>query len=228
MHFVMNIMVIISFILSKIRVFWDDFYFFIIQKPLLMLNSKNRIKINGRLRNCVVKIYGAGNDILIGNSCTLNKVIIEVYGTQNQLILHDGVQMAEGGRIRIEDIGNCVDVGENTHLINVFLSVCDNNTNLTIGKDCLFSSDVIVRTSDSHSIINDKGIRINKGADVIIGNHVWICNGVRIMKGSRIGSNSIIGSSSLVAGTVINDNELAVGIPCKVIKKNISWSENRI
>lgn len=171
---------------------------------------------------------GGGNSCLIERGAILNKMRIDITGHNNKLVIRSGVNFAEGGRIRIEDDGNVVEVGENTTLINCFLSSADRNTSLIIGKNCLFSSDVIIRTSDAHSIINNTGERVNQGVDVVIGDHVWICNGVKIMKGTRIGSDSIIGSNAMLTGQLVESNCLAVGSPCKIVKTGVKWSKTRI
>ena len=57
----------------------------------------------------------------------------------------------------------------------------------------------------------------NKG-DIIIGNDVWIGGGVKVMPGVTIGNNVVIGGGSVVVKD-IPDNSIAVGNPCKVIKK---------
>ncbi len=224
----MPVVPLMIYLIKKIKCIFYDICFICFQKPFLLLNKQNKITIKGKLRKCVVSVMGNNNCVYIEKGCCLYKTEIEITGKNNTLILHKGVRMVEGGRIRIEDKDNLVEVGEDTQLINVFLSSCDVGTKLSIGKNSLFSSDVIVRTSDSHSIIDENGMRINNGADVYIGDHVWICNGARILKGSSIGSNSIVGSNSLVAGQTIQDNELAVGNPSRVVKRNVNWSQRRI
>lgn len=54
--------------------------------------------------------------------------------------------------------------------------------------------------------------------DTIIGNDVWIGQNVTIMPGVRIGNGVIIGANSVVASN-IPSYHIAVGNPCRVIKK---------
>lgn len=100
---------------------------------------------------------------------------------------------------------------------------------LTIcGKDCMFSNTIIVRTSDSHAIIDTiTHKRINPAKNVIIGDHVWIAPSTTIMKGAKIGSNTIIGSHTLVTKE-IPSNVLAVGMPAKIVKEGVTWSREDI
>ena len=51
-----------------------------------------------------------------------------------------------------------------------------------------------------------------------IGDHVWICAGAMILPGVTIGAGSIIGAGSVVTKD-IPPNCLAVGNPCKVIRR---------
>ena len=205
-----------------------DMHFLCFQKPMLLLDRKNLFKIGGKLRNCKIIINGTNNNIIIEKGCVLNKVFIEITGSRNTLILHKNVAMPEGGRLRLEDFDNTIEVQDNTTLINVFLSSADHDTKLTIGKNCLFSSDVIIRTSDSHSILNQEGERINPGNNVSIGDHTWICNGVRIMKGTNIGSECVVGSNTMIAGMKTGNHELIIGNPAKTAKTDIQWKKERI
>lgn len=54
--------------------------------------------------------------------------------------------------------------------------------------------------------------------DTIIGNDVWIGQNVTILPGVHIGAGAIIGANSVVASN-IPAYHIAVGNPCKVIKK---------
>ena len=62
----------------------------------------------------------------------------------------------------------------------------------------------------------------NKGLEyakpIKIGNNVWIGGNVIVLPGVNIGDNVVIGAGSVV-NKDIPSNSMAVGIPCKVIKK---------
>ena len=103
-------------------------------------------------------------------------------------------------------------------------------TECIIGRDCMFSMDIILMTNDgSHSIFDvetRKNINstreINKKRKIIIGNHVWVGIRATILYNTLIGDGSIIGAESLVKNKIPN-NCIAAGNPAKVIKKNIAW-----
>ncbi len=60
------------------------------------------------------------------------------------------------------------------------------------------------------------GLEIAK--PITIGNNVWIGAGSTILAGVNIGDNTVIGAGSVVTKS-IPDNVVAVGIPCKVVRK---------
>ena len=51
-----------------------------------------------------------------------------------------------------------------------------------------------------------------------VGNDVWVGADVSVMPGVKIGNNVVIGAGSIVTKD-ITDNVIAVGNPCRVIKK---------
>ena len=84
--------------------------------------------------------------------------------------------------------------------------------NVYIGPGCHFYT-------SHHSI--DKELR-NKGLEyatkITIGNDVWFGGNVTVLPGVNIGNNVVIGAGSVVTKD-IPDNTIAVGNPCKVIKR---------
>lgn len=102
-------------------------------------------------------------------------------------------------------------------------------TKLSIGNDCLFSSNINITTTDSHTITdNSTGKRINPSRNVSIGNHVWVGRGVGIGKGVVIADNNVIGAASYVAKSNLETNTILAGVPARIIKSNINWNAQRI
>lgn len=101
---------------------------------------------------------------------------------------------------------------------------------VVIGEDCLFSSQIQIRTGDSHSILDQKtGARINPSKDIEIGKHVWIGNDVKILKGVKVGEHSIIGTGAILSGGNYPSHSVIGGIGHgKVLKTGIDWTPQRI
>lgn len=105
----------------------------------------------------------------------------------------------------------------------------EDGTSIIIGEDCMFSNNIIVRTSDSHPILDiTTGERLNKADNIQIGNHVWVAPNTKIMKGSKIADGCIIGSDTTVSKEFNRPNCLIVGRPPKIIKDNVTWNRDKI
>lgn len=89
----------------------------------------------------------------------------------------------------------------------------------------MLSTEIEVRTSDSHSIISlTEKKKLNHEKGVFIGDHVWIAKRSLIQKGSVIPEDNIIGFGSMVNKPLIGSNKTFVGVPVKEVKSNVTWS----
>ncbi len=90
---------------------------------------------------------------------------------------------------------------------------------IRIGKKVSISHNVYIYTANKLSNQDlSKNILNKSQGDVIIGDFVWIGAFVFIKEGVRIGHNSVVGAHSVVTKD-IPANSIAVGNPCRVIKK---------
>lgn len=201
------------------------------RKKVRQLLSRNVLKINNRGGCYKIKkmVRGANNCLVIGAGSFLNNVSIHIIGKDNVIEFGERVRIGKNCRFWIEGNHCKIIVDDNTTFTQkVHFNVQEDNSEIVCGKDCMFSNMIIVRTSDSHAIWDMKTQkRINPAKNVNIGDHVWIAPNSTIMKGVTIGSNTIIGSHTLVTKS-IPDSVLAVGMPAKVIKENITWSREDI
>jgi len=118
-------------------------------------------------------------------------------------------------------------IGKNlsaTHRLGIY-GHSEPNISIKIGDDCMFGSDVILRASDAHSIIDLTTNQItNIGKNIELGNHVWICRDVEIMKNINISDNVVIASKAIVTKSCTEPYSIYGGIPAKLIKSNVDWS----
>lgn len=143
-------------------------------------------------------------------------------GSNNRLVIGDGVISAEGGTIKLEDECNTIRIGRGTSFINAFIAASDYNTEITFGERCMVSNQVVIRNSDVHSILNAEGQRINHGRSTHIGNHVWVGYGATIGAGSIAGTQAVVPERDFPEGVVIAGN------PAKVVKEGVNWCGERI
>lgn len=175
------------------------------------------------------QVQGVSNHLIIGKGCILNNVVIHIRGNNNTIEFDENVKVGKGCSFWCEG-NNCeIFIGKGTTFTQkVHFNCQEDNSRIECGEDCMFSNNIIVRTSDSHAILDIKTMeRINPAKDITIGNHVWIAPKSMIMKGVKIGHNVIIGSNTIVTKDIPN-NVLAVGMPAKIVKEGVTWSRKDI
>ena len=104
----------------------------------------------------------------------------------------------------------------------VYISTAE-GVSVVIGDDCMIATGVEIRADDAHPFFDViSGKRINESKNISIGNHVWIGAKATILSGGNIENGSILGYGSILKDNIPN-NCVAVGVPAKIIKKNIAW-----
>jgi len=114
------------------------------------------------------------------------------------------------------DYGYNIEIGENFYS-NHNLVILDPakvifGDNVFIGPNCGFYT-------AGHPIDykeRNKGLEYAK--PIVVGNNVWFGGNVTVLPDVTIGNNCIIGAGSVVTKN-IEDDSIAVGNPCKIIKK---------
>lgn len=209
----------------------SQYLWFLVKKPIYLLSYNcggNRFICKGIMLNCTLDISGNNNYVEIQDGVKLINTKIMISGNGHKLIIRKGTSFLEGGRFLVQDENNLIDIGENTVIVDCFFAVRDYKTRIVIGRECLFSAKVVIRTSDAHSILNSKNERINHGCDTIVGDRVWIGYGANVLKGCVIGSDSIIGTQCVVSSLKAPDGSVVVGSPARIVKQGVHWTKERI
>ena len=167
-----------------------------------------------------VVVEGARNTIRIGRDVVL-KASITLAGSGGLVEIADGCKV--DGIIRIvRGEGGVIRIGPGTTIVHAALTMHESNT-ITLGADCMISSEVHMDVSDMHPIYDRAtGERANPAQPITLGDHVWVGKRVVVSKGAVIGSGSVIGAGSLVVGRV-PERVVAVGTPARVVRENIEW-----
>ena len=194
----------------------------------IKIGKSNKFIIsNAVLKNCIVDIQGRNCYLEIGEHCELSNCVIRIFGDDCKL------SVGSEGIFRectfwLEDSGSSILIGDKVRMTGKIGMGVVEGTGLTIGDDCLFSSDIQIMTTDSHSILDlSTGSRINPSKDVTIGRHVWVCRGVTIGKGVVVAANVVIGAASYVSKSVTESNSIVAGVPAKIIKRGVDWDQYR-
>ena len=164
---------------------------------------------------------GGYNELIVEEGCRLKKCCFRFFGENNRIIIKNDCKLIELDVWCSE--GSTIIIHNNTHIVgNVHMAAIE-RTKISVGKECLFSSEIVIRTGDSHSILNSNGNRINESRDILIDDHVWIGQRVTILKGAVIGKDCVIGTGSIVTGNIFEKGSIIAGVPSKIVKSGITW-----
>ena len=180
---------------------------------------------SGLLWHCKIRCSGKNNVIICRG--VLHNCVIDIHGDNNRIEIGEHTTVCYG-EIYMEDNDNAIYIGKHTCLAGKNHLACTEGRKIIIGDHCLFSSEIVLRTGDSHSILDCEGNRTNQAKDIVIDNHVWIGYRVLINKGVHICEDSIVGTGSVVTKTIEEKNVLMAGNPAKIVKHNVSWCKERI
>ncbi|MGR5287920.1 acyltransferase [Vibrio maritimus] len=174
--------------------------------------------------SCTVNIVsGRNNSLVIGHKCSLTGSMM-LSGSNNAIRIDGDIE-------ENFSIGLCLIVQEDENTIHLKSGVTaqdatlvvQRGTSIIIEEDCMLSYGVVIRTTDSHAVIDmDKKAIINAPADVVIGQHVWLCEKTIILKGTKIAGGSILCAGAVATGSY-PPNCLIAGIPAKVKRTQTTW-----
>ena len=114
------------------------------------------------------------------------------------------------------DYGYNIEIGENFYSNhNLVILDC---AKVTIGNNVLIGPNCGFYTAEHPLEVNLRNKGLEYARPISIGNNVWLGGGVTVLSDVTIGDNVVIGAGSVVTKN-IPENSIAVGNPCKVIKK---------
>ena len=99
---------------------------------------------------------------------------------------------------------------------------------ISFGRDCLVAWNVTIIDGDGHFITGNDNTILNWPREITIGDHTWIASGATILKGVKFESDTIVSANALVTGVFSENNIIVGGVPCRIVKRNISWKEEWI
>lgn len=179
-----------------------------------------------RMKKSTIKIKGQGNTLTIGEHCTLTNCEIRLYGRHNHIEIGDNVRFKAGRIFLFDTSGQHIKIGSETTVEQAEL-LSDEAASIDIGRDCMLSRDIVIRTGDKHSILDaESGQRLNPARDIRLEDRVWIGRAVQILKGSHLSADTVVAACSVVTREFTQTNVVVAGIPAKVVKTGIRWNRD--
>lgn len=114
------------------------------------------------------------------------------------------------------DYGYNITLGENFYA-NHNMVILD-AAPVTFGDNVFIAPNCCFTTAGHPLDVEQRNKGLEYARPITVGNNVWIGAGVTVLPGVTIGDNVTIGAGSLVNRDIPADS-VAVGVPCKVIKK---------
>ena len=195
---------------------------------IVLIKANGKKVYNPKIKNLNIKFGGRNNYVEIHEPFSIEDKVHITGGSDNKIIigannLHRYTRVLMGSK-------NTLLIGKNTTTVGLavhMFSGCERT--VTIGDDCMFAWDVMIRTTDAHTVYDTKTKQaINLPKDVTIGNHVWITANSTVLKGTKIASNCMIGTGSILNKEYNEENCMIAGSPAKVIKRGINWDRRGV
>ena len=176
-----------------------------------------------KAKNTAENVVGNGNVVQLPKN---SMITVYIRGNNNRVIVEETTHNP-GFAITLfagtEPVNNCtVHIGKNFSVGSGEIRICEDNTIVEIGDDCMFSDDIKLFASDTHTILRDGKVS-NIGKHIKIGNHVWLGHGATVLKNTTIPDNSIVGARSVVVGMIRENGSIIAGNPARVIRAGVNW-----
>ena len=217
---------------NSIVPFIDNFVYRIDKK-----GKVKRLSFFSKISGLKIRLSGTDNKIYVHMPFRFEDCEIEMCGTNNVIIIEPPSELTAVGiaglkiRMRQNRRRRLLHIKKGFSIRSGTFIVAGHNRKIIIGKDCLFSANINLRTNDAHHIYDAKtDILLNAEQDIIIGDKVWCGQKITILKGSIVPPNSVIGTGSIYTHSSEKnpdmeqiDGNIYAGIPARCVKKHIYW-----
>lgn len=178
------------------------------------------------LRAIRVESHGRRARLEIGEGARLVGCKITFIGDDCRLTIGAGSHLT-GTELWMEDPGSSISIGDGALMYDCHIAATE-GTSITLGTNAMVSSQVHIRSGDSHSILDaSTGERINPARSVEIADRVWFGARSMALKGARIGPDSIVAAGSVVTGSS-GPGCILAGAPAKPVRSGVRWKRERI
>lgn len=184
-----------------------------------------RVVANETAEGNVIKIY---KPVKFAKGCSLDLRCkgMEIVLNSTRYVYNFQLLTATGAK------NNKLHIGKNCSMWSgISFNLTEDNAQLYIGDECMFSKDIEIWASDGHSIVDLSG-KVPKVVNVTknvtkIGNHCWLGADIKILKEVVIGDNTVVGTGSIVTRSYEKGNCVLAGNPAKCVRENCTWDRKR-
>jgi len=217
---------------TKIKILGDNNIFsahkdsFFKKTSLFIKNNNNKFcfKKKSLFKNCHIIVEGFNNVLYIDKETLLRDSYIKIEGNNNKIFIGSNCCL-KNLTIDMKNENSLIKIGDKTSIEEARITSFE-PYKIEIGKDCMFSADIVIMNTDVHRIYDiDTKLKTNEGKSINIGNHVWLGMRAIILKGVTIGDNSIVAAGSIVTKDV-KANTIVSGNPARQVKENKNWSRD--
>lgn len=157
------------------------------------------------VRNCVLELNAERTVFALGYSSVVLSSLFQTLPPFGLFSIAPGLTFRDGGDLFIHEGGH-----------------------IAIGEDCMFSTDIAMRTSDSHGLYDiESGKRINLSVPITVHRHVWLSRQAAVNKGAVIEEDVVVGFRSLASG-LLKARSVYAGWPARQVRKNTTWDRAMI
>ena len=175
------------------------------------------------LKKVTIKLRGSNNRLCFGENVTLNHCEIRLSGNDNLIEIGDNARFSSGKIYLNDTSGQHIRIGAETTVQGAYLLI-DEAASIDIGRDCMLSTDIMIRTGDKHSILDAaSGQRINPSQDIHIADRVWIGRSATLLKGTVLQPETIVATRALVCREFTEGHCVIAGIPAEIVKRGVRW-----
>ena len=168
-----------------------------------------------------ININGSNNSVIINGS---NKNISYRINVSNNTNISIGNNVLTNMNPNLEisaDDNSTISIGDNTTFVNKCRIYAGAGSKISIGRNCMFSTDILVACNPVIAGITscDNSILVN--------DYVWIGWGASLQQGCNINKGCIVAAQTVVENEVPS-NSLVAGDPSKIIRSNVTWHRNNM
>lgn len=189
---------------------------------IIQESDNNRISPVERIDGVAISFAGDNNVITFSKGTKFSGCRFTISGNNSRITI--GASKYGIYNLQVYATHSQLVIGNDFSCWGCDMRLHEPNSEISIGNDCMFSSEIALYATDVHAIYDDETKTVlNFSKPIRIGNHVWVGRRVGILKGSEINDNSIVGFGSVVNRKFTESNICIAGAPAQIVKSGINW-----